>query len=459
MTDYIPKYKYVAWLLLGVFWLLGCFAYPLQELVPAVFDTANAYVYLLGDFVIILVGLWTLRARIDIVLLVSLIVISLASMAVNHLPVIQYLNGMRFYVGGVFILSILRYLLATRTRLEYFIPLFEKSMYIFLLIQFPIMVQQCIRWGAFDNVGGSLGWKMSGVISTLLYVISFYFMVRRWNFDKSYVANLKHNWILLVLLVPSLLNETKISFIYILLYFLFLVPFDRKFIKRMLLIVPLSLLILAGLILIYNKIQGDPFDSSNTDNISLSEYVFGQDDIREAVLDGTVEQIIPYIEEEVGDLARGVKFAAIPIVIQASPHALWFGFGPSQFKGGNIMEESNFTKEYKWMIMGTFISLIMYQIDLGLFGVIWMIFYLFVLFRAFRRVRMREKRLMIFMALIFGMDLIYMSAHGILVFMMVFTYIIMMSSRWRLFKYVPRPEGWLMPRLSSKVQVSEDNGA
>lgn len=458
MTDYIPKYKYVAWLLLGVFWLLGCFAYPLQELVPDAYASVNTYIYLLGDALIILIGIWTLRARIDIILLVSLLIISIASMIVNSQTIIEYLNGMRFYAIVVFILSTLRYLLATRTRLEYFIPLFEKSLYIFLLIQFPVMVQQCIRWGAYDNVGGSLGWMMSGAISTLLYVISFYLMLRRWDSDKSYGANLKQNWMLLVLLIPSMLNETKISFIYMLLYFLLLVPFDRKFINRLLIIAPITLSIIIGAISIYNKVQDNPFDTSKAEGLSVSEYVFGQDDIREAVLDGTVENLIPYIEDEVGDLARGVKFAALPIVIQSSPHALWLGFGPSQFKGGNVLEETDFTKEFKWMIQGTFISVIMYQIDLGLLGVLWLIFYIIVLFRAFRHVKFREKRLMIFMAIIFVLDYLYMSAHILQTFMIVFTYIIMMSSRWSLCKYVPQPTGWLLPPIDSIKLNNPENG-
>lgn len=459
MAGYVPKYKYVAWLLLGVFWILGCFSYPLQEVVPGIHSAINSYVLMLGDAIILLIGLWTLRARIDIFLLVSLLVISIISMSVNHMSVSQYLNGIRFYVGMVFILSTIRYLLATRTRIEYFIPLFEKSLYIFLLIQFPIMVQQCIRWGAFDNVGGSLGWMMSGPISTLLYVISFFLMLRRWDFDKSYGANLKQNFILLLLLVPSMLNETKISFVYMLLYFLLLVPLDRKFIKRLIIITPIAALFIAGTISIYNKMMGNPFDTSRADGLSMAEYVLGQDQMREAVLDGTVEQVIPYIEEEVLDMARGLKFAAIPIVIQSSPHALWLGFGPSQFKGGNVMEETDFSKEFKWMIMGTYISIIMFQIDLGLLGVLWLIFYIFVLFRTFRRVQFREKRLVAFMAIIFVLDLLYMQAHTIQVFMIVFTYIIMMSSRWGLFKYVPKPEGWLLLPLSSGANLDAGNGA
>lgn len=71
-------------------------------------------------------GLWTLRSRLDIALLISLILIGFASKQLNDVSFLSYVNGMRQYVDLVFILSIIRYLLATRTRIEYFCQYLKK---------------------------------------------------------------------------------------------------------------------------------------------------------------------------------------------------------------------------------------------------------------------------------------------------------------------------------------------
>lgn len=452
MSSVYPKYKIVSTLLLAIFWIAGTYAYPLQELAPSVFSILNPYIYTVGEGLIFVLGLWTLRNRLDIILLSSLLIISLTSKELNGISFVTFANGMRQYLDLVFILCIIRYLLATRVRLEYFIPLFEKNLYAFLLLQFPVMVQQCFRWGAFDNVGGSLGWMMSGPISTLLYVISFYLMLRRWDYYKSYIANLKQNWILLVCLFPSMLNETKISFIYLVLYFVLLIPLGKGYMKKILYIAPLTGFIALGSIELFNVIQSRSEYANDIHEFSITDYVFGQEEMRTAIQDGTMEDAIPYFEEENIDLARGIKFASLPIVIQSSPHGLWFGFGPSQFKGGTVMNQTAFAKEFSWLLSGTTISLIMFQVDLGLLGVLWLLAYLYILFRAGKRIKKREWRLTLLVAIIFIINLFYMAPHQILPFMIIFIFIIMMSSRWSLNKYVPEPTGWLLYPLPNSTK-------
>lgn len=447
MSSVYPKYKIVSTLLLVIFWITSTYAYPLQEMAPSVFTTLNPYIYMLGEGLIMVLGLWTLRNRLDIILLATLLIVSLTSKVLNGISFITFANGMRQYLDLVFILCIIRYLLATRIRLEYFIPLFEKNLYLFLLLQFPVMVQQCIRWGAFDNVGGSLGWMMSGPISTLLYVISFYLMTRRWDTNKSYIANLKQNWILLVCLFPSMLNETKISFIYLALYFVLLVPLGKGYLKKILYIIPLTGLFAFGSIELFSVVQSNSNYANDIHEFSIKDYVLGQEDMRTAIQDGTMEDAIPYFEEENVDLARGLKFASLPIVIRSHPHGFWFGFGPSQFKGGSVMDQTEFAKEFSWLLTGTTISLLMFQIDLGVFGMLWLLAYLLILFRAWQRVKKREWRLTLFMAIIVILNLFYMAPHQILPFMIIFIFIILMSSRWSLNKYVPEPTGWLLHPL------------
>ena len=370
MEKTVPKYKIVARMLLAVFWVLGTYLFPIQELVPGAADAARATGSIVSDALIILAGLWTLRARIDIALYIVLLLIGGVSAWYNDIPAVMAINGLRAYLLPLSLLIIVRYLLSTRERVRYFLPRFEKSLYIFLLLQFPVMVIQCLRWGAYDNVGGSLGWMRSGTISTLIYLISFYLMVRRWDDSRTYLENLKQNYMLLVCLFPSMLNETKISFVYLAMYFFFLVPMDRMFLKRMLYVIPLMLLSIGGALALYITILGgatiDDYEGTQTDVTSskfISEYMVGNDEVRTLVLDGYMETVMPDVQE--ADFARGLKYAVLPIILSDTPHAWYVGFGPSQFKGGTTLETTPFAKEYEWLLRGTEMSVMSYLIEPG----------------------------------------------------------------------------------------------
>ena len=239
MNGIVPKYKIVTKTLLVVFWIAACYAFPLQETIPALYEKICSYVGLLSDAVLIALGLWTIRKRVDIIVLVSLIVIATVASKINGLSTGTLINGLRINVPMVMLMVIIRYLLSTRERIQYFLPRMDRALYLFLLLQIPAMFIQFLRYGAYDQVGGTLGWMMSGIVSTLIFIISFYLMMRRWNPSLGYLENLRKNWILPTLLLLTMLNETKISFIYFVLYFFFLIPMDRKFMKRMVLIIPI----------------------------------------------------------------------------------------------------------------------------------------------------------------------------------------------------------------------------
>lgn len=449
MTGYIPKYKIVTRMLLTVFWVLGTYLFPLQEIVPGVAEAIGSYMNLLTEAIIILLGLWTIRSRADWALLISLLVISLISKTVNIMSWSFYINGMRSYLTTIFLLCIIRYLLSTRERIQYFVTLMDRSLYIFLLIQMPVMIIQCIRWGAYDNVGGSLGWMNSGQISTLIYAISFYLMVRRWDNEKPYIQNLKENWILLLALFPSMLNETKISFVYLILYFLLLVPFDRKYFKRMLYVAPLMIIAVAAFGKIYLSLMVNARQDGEIENVMsfdfLSDYVFGNDDVTTLVLDGYMNTVLPEVQED--DFARGLKFAALPIILNDKPYTWWIGFGPSQFRGGSQMELTPFAVQYEWLLRGTQMSAMVFLVDLGIPGLLWLVAYYIVLFRAFRRVRKREKRLSWYMAITVIATTFYIALHILPAFMIVIIYLCMLTSRWPILKYVEKPHGWLLPEL------------
>lgn len=445
----VEKYKIVAQALLILFWVQSTYLFPIQELVPSAADVLTPFVNTVVDLVLILFGLWTLSGRTNIILLIALIAIALISKFVNDVSMTIFVNGMRNYLDIFFVYCILRYLIGTRERVCYFLPLMDKSLYIFLLLQMPVMVIQCIRWGAYDNVGGTLGWMMSGTISTLIYVVSFYLMVRRWDAKLPYMDNIRRNWILVVALFPTMLNETKISFVYLAMYFLLLVPMDKNFFKRLIYVLPIMVVVIAGFGYVYlNLLVNNRADEGDDDVMSVSfvtDYVVGSDEVRTLVLDGYMNTVMPDVQET--DFARGLKMATLPIILSDTPHSWVVGFGPSQFRGGTVIDKTKFSQEYDWLLRGTQLTIMVYLVDLGLLGVGWLVWFLLVVFRVGKRVHGRNRRVTWFMVLTIVLSIIYLPIHILHPFLIIVLYIILLSSRWTLMRYVPRPCGLLLPLI------------
>lgn len=415
------------------FWVLGTYAIVLQETVSPFYDKISTYVSMIGELTVTLLGIWTLRKKSDIALIVSFLLIAIISNRVNGGSIMLLLNGLRHYIPMMFLLPTIRFLLATRERATYFIYVMDKSLYIFLWLQVPAIVLQCSIYGPTDFVGGTFGWYQSGTISCIIYVISFYLMLRRWDFGKNYIGNLRENWILIFLLLPTFLNETKVSFVFLVLYFFFLVPMDKKFLMRMLVIFPILVILLAGTGYFYlkfvNKEEDNPLSSQY-----LEDYTLGSDGMTTLVLDGYMNKVMPDVYET--DFARGLKFRVTPILLDDNPHGWTLGYGVGQFKGGTHVERTEFSERYNWLFQGTLMFGMMIILELGIPGCLWLLAYFFVVFRWFYKVKYRNKRLQWFMGMIvliviaYGPNFIYIS------FMLPLLYVIFVSSRWKLVELV-----------------------
>ena len=277
----IEKHKLIAWIFFVTFWICATVPFVVQEATRSYQPGVVTALWGAGEVLVALLGLWTLKARVDKVIVLIFFALSFVdTVIVNHTSILYWLNGCRLYIGLVFMFPIIRYFWTDEKRRKYFVAKMDRTIYLYLVIQFPCMVVQCVRYGAWDNVSGSIGWMASGTASTIIYLSSFYLMVRRWNYDLSYVQNLKLNWVLLVLLIPTWLNETKISFIYIAMYFFFLVPMDRYFIKRLALILPIIGIVIVGASMLYYSFA---LKDTQVEMTSLSEYVMGNDILLDVV--------------------------------------------------------------------------------------------------------------------------------------------------------------------------------
>lgn len=419
------KYRLICNTLFVMFWVLATYNFITQEATGTEVPAVELGVRLLGQGVMVILGLWTLRSRTDIVIIAAFCLLTLVStLWVNHQGFMVWVDGLRLYVGFLFMVPILRYLLSDNQMRGWFIARMDRNIFRFLLLQFPCIVWQFFRYSNYDLVGGSLGYMMSGVVSNLIYLCSFYLMLRRWDYDKDYLANIVSNRILLLLLLPSFLNETKISFVFLLMYFFFLIPMDRKFVKRMVWIAPLMAVVMGGALYLYMSVIGGK--SYVSDSASAAQYVIGD----EAALN-MVQGIMEHNDQTVAkDFARGLKFAITPAIMNRNPPSWICGYGIGQYKVGESANKVPFAKQYQWLLIGTMIQGHVFWIETGLVGLGLYLIYWFVLLKVFRRRVDRNRQLQWFLGLNVLVFTVYNAPFLVIPFFIIFLYMMLVSTCW-----------------------------
>ncbi len=452
----ITKSRLVMNIFFALLWYVFTYNYVIQVLhLPG---TLQSLMQLASEGILVLLAVITLRRRIDWVVILSFIALAAYTNRLNGESWLIFANGLRTYLPMLMILPVIRFMFATRERSAEFVRLMDKSLFIFLLIQFPCMVVQIFTApnGNPDYVGGSLGNFTSGVVSHLIYLVSFYLMGRKWDKNLSYLANVKRNWLLLALLAPTFLNETKISFVFMLLYFLLLAPFDRKFVKNLLFMIPIAGVAVAGGMEIYMSTIGAGSDVFTTEYIS--EYVTG-DVMVELVEQDKLEEAEDWVSSSMTanpDYPRGIKFMMVQVLLDEHRNGGWlFGYGIGQYKGGTLVGQSKFAKRYSYLITGTMISGVVVIVELGVTGVLWLIFYLLVFFGALRRWKVINHNLRVYLVLDFIIILLYGPDIFSIAPMAVFTYAAMMSVRWRLTEMLPQPD-LSLHRVLTWLRLSKD---
>lgn len=400
----IDKYKLLSGALFAALWVQLCWGFICTDVFTAL-EPTRSYINFLLDVVYIVLGCMTIKNRRDVLVLVSFAGIAMLAAYVDNQGSIEFLNGCRDFVGLLFAVPIIRYFLMSKDS-ERFVRSFDKMLYIFLWIQVPCLVSQFIRFGACDAGGGSLGNYASGQISTLIYIISYYLINKKWDDSVSYIQNIWVNRVYVFLLFPTFLNETKISIIYFIFYFVFLIKFDKKIIGRLIFIIPMSILlfIIAGYL--YLSLVG--VSSERYDSEYFTEYLIGDDiehlmDVAELVQDDVIETDNLWVV----DLPRYGRFVALPEILNsATSGGMILGAGVGQFKGGQVMASSGFASQYQWYLQGSSIMLFFIIVQLGVIGLIWMLYDLFsILFVPDHH--SRAANLKLYMLLVASLILVY----------------------------------------------------
>ncbi len=330
---------------------------------------ALPFAYLAFDVVIVALGCWTLSDRRDLVFGAVLLVVSaLVTIAYNHESLFFYLNGIRDFLGYLFVLPVLRYLMADERRWESAGKRIDRFIYLYLWLQFPCMLIQFLYYGAGDHVGGSLGDYQSGMTSTFLFLGSFYLLQKRLDRNRL-LASLWENKQYLVMLFPAFLNETKVSFVFLALYLLLLLPFDRKMFIRLTLAIPLMALLLYGAAVTYLVTTGNKAGDVFSIKYYAESYLLAEngDDTQkyaEWLLENDGDR-----ERDSEDVPRFSKFLFLFEMHEDEPGKALAGWGVGHFKGGTLVPNSDFYQQNEWLLIGTIPYLFHVLVQLGWLGV------------------------------------------------------------------------------------------
>lgn len=363
------------------FWAVTCSPFIIEEWLTPLAGF-RSMLLLLFDAAILVLGLMTLRDRRQIILVATFFLLAFTStILLNDIGWMNLFNGSRLFFGMLFAPSIFIFLLNCRDKDRYRASL-DRQMYIFLWIQAFCVTWQFIKYGANDHGGGSMGNGCSGIISTLIILISYYFTTRDFDpsdFKKSLWRNRKY----ILLIYPVALNETKVSMVFLLIYALLLFHFQGKSMVKLICSLPVICILGLGFQFAYDAaLGGKGYDMG--DSAEMGEYLFGKDVEYEI---GNIQDLIDNdmmgaeIDGEIAvqDLPRFIKIGLVPAAVGTSRGGTLFGAGLGHFKGGTLVKKTDFYNQYEWLITGTVNIYMFLYMQLGLLGFVWFAFYLYFL--------------------------------------------------------------------------------
>lgn len=356
------------------FWVMGVTPFVLQEILPFL-DFLIIPLRLIADVVLLIAGLTALEKKSDKILIGLFVLAGIISSVINQVPTMLWINGFRDYIPFLFALPVLRYVVTCK-KAELFCRSIDRQLKIFLVIQAFCVTEQFIRYGAGDHGGGSLGDGFSGVISILIILISFYFVQKNWD-GENYMRSLWENRLYIFLLFPVFLNETKVSFVFLFVYFVILFPFNIRSVGKSLIAAPVIALTFYGAYAFYMFATDSEYDI--TDSSFYDDYLTGGVDGDDLVdlADMALEELEAGTDDWLFvDLPRGIKAGLIFPALEDSRGGSIIGAGLGHFKGGSVLEKTPFYIEHEAFIAGTRLESMLILIPLGIIGLIWYIFWI-----------------------------------------------------------------------------------
>ncbi|MEG0560502.1 MAG: hypothetical protein RR513_08325 [Muribaculaceae bacterium] len=410
-------------ILIVAFWIYATTGFIFDEIMPFALPLRSPIILIL-DIIIVILGFSTLKNRNDIIIILAFFfLVFVSSFIANNLSLFFVLNGMRDFIPFMFLIPIYRYFNEEEDRKERFIKALDKALLWFLIVQGPCLLFQFLKYGANDHGGGSLGNWGSGIITTLIYLISFYLINKRID-KQNLLRSLWDNKLYILLLIPSFLNETKIGFIFILMYFFLLLPLNRKIFLRVFIAMPFTALFLWLAAYLYSASTAGYMGNVFSIEYYTQGYLLAQDDDGENYAKWLFEEDSA---EDKYDIPRFTKLLLLQQINEEHPGHILLGFGVGHFKGGTILAESDIYKEYEWLFFGSMIYLMHVYIQLGIIGMILIALFWIINFAFFDKKYKRDYNLQLFLILTIVLIGFYNDSFRNLPMTIVFMYILSSS--------------------------------
>lgn len=220
--------------------------------------------------------------------------------------------------------TINKYHLTASYRRQYF-RLFARTMLVISLIQIPLTIYQFSTLEIWDNMGGSLGDHGTGILCYLVYLCATFYLYRnRSRFLWYFIA--------IAIISPTLINETKITYILFVVMLASLMKFEISIRNIVMLILTFTFIFLAPKLLDLTYTKGNSaYDSSiYRDSDTYVNYFIG----------GEAYQKMGGEEQEGVDIPRLLKLAIILPYLHEK-NALLLGLGVGSTRAPNtFIEES-----------------------------------------------------------------------------------------------------------------------
>jgi hypothetical protein len=344
-------------------------------------------------------------------LIIALLSYSLNS---NELEFIYFINGIRDFFP-FFLFPILLNNVFKSDHVLLFKRYMNRFLYVFLIFQVPFSMQQYLAEGAGDNVVGTLGAGTSGILTFTVYLITYYLMIQ--DFDQQhFVKSFLKKIYLLFFWLPSFINETKISFLLIIMFFLLLMPLNLKSVLKSVLLLILIIPILFFFVNFYNKTsEFNSFNEILTKEF-LNRYLAGEDDI-----DYNVDFDVP-------------RFTKIGLTFEIQKdEKLLLGNGIGHFKGGSTLPLTQFASEYQWLLFGSIPMIFFILIQVGVLGLLVFLIFWYYLFKQSWKNNLfnYSQNLSLFCCLSFLIIMFYNDSLRSLFFCGIVMYLMVFSSHWK----------------------------
>jgi hypothetical protein len=239
---------------------------------------------------------------------------------------------------------------------------FTQFLVVFALIQLPLTIIQFIKFGAGDGVGGTYGTAGgSGYITQLLFIICFFLAVRFGSLEDGSHFSLKKLPLLLPILIPIAINETKISFVLLGVFFILVAASKRRFLRTL----PILAL---GILLVYL------FNHFYSETVEDSRNILDLDFVEKYLV--TNETMTG------GDMPRFQRLVFMFKLMGDDIGSILLGMGYGVVGGGNILGVSRLGRALYYIVTGSRILLFRAWIQGGLIAVLTMAFAMFAWMRS-----------------------------------------------------------------------------